>query len=974
MKKVNGIKKPNSIFVTFAVAVLLILLISVTFVALLNSDIIVDAQTSNVPSNMLQYEWSQNTASAQRTNFADGPSPSQPNIQWIAKIPNLLQGPWAFNGLVIVQTWGFIYSGIRIGTQTIALDRSTGKIVWNITASGNIAKLDNTYMLIGSNCYKIADGSLVWTGPSGFSNGGGWMQGISYIPELKAAASGGILWNLQNPAQLPTAIWNRANMTDYGIYSSESPQVYGNGVIVYSTTFNFLRGVNATTGQTIWTTPTTTGFSYGMSYIDGKIVHGGYDGNMRAWNITTGELLWTFNPGTYYNQWAIGTAVAYGMVYEHNQDTYTYAVNATTGELVWKSKGPGIGYSNYLTVAGGKVFIQSGENQYRDFATGEFGYSKFDALDAFTGEIVWSAPFENGAPNNMQCNAYGNLYVIPTTSSASNDSYTYSGGTAGTGYQEEVWCIGDTPRDWPMFLNDPEHSANGFGPTNLMLKWKFTAGAAFASSPTFVNGVGYIGSKDGIIYAFDASTGQQIWNYTAGLMIYSTMAVANGKLYTGADDGSIHCLDAKTGTKVWTTTLSGIKPTAAVLAAGIEAVVSSPIIYNGKVYLGALDGVIYCLDANSGTIIWQVQTGGPIYATPTIVDDSLYITSSTPTAGSFFKLNPATGNIILNTTLPYPDTTVSYGMGRSMVASPTIGNGVAFVRTALLYNYALNTITGEILWTYNATINPGTAQQNGGCGQVNALYKNGLFIFNDYYGITALNALDGSLAWQSYTSRENVAQGISCSFNNIYVVNEAGIMHVLDAQTGKSLSYYSFNTQMHSIPTPYNGSLYVGTNDWNLYCFSEAPPATIVSTSITFELRPSSIVFGDTTTVAGSINNVHSAVPMNVYFSKHDSSLPVNISAVTDENGGFTVMYKPDITGDWTVFASWPGDATHLASSSQSQTLTVTEPQQTMPLLKADVEAALSGLMPLIIGIIVAVIVTICISIYTIVAVRKLRK
>jgi hypothetical protein len=146
--------------------------------------------------------------------------------------------------------------------------------------------------------------------------------------------------------------------------------------------------------------------------------------------------------------------------------------------------------------------------------------------------------------------------------------------------------------------------------------------------------------------------------------------------------------------------------------------------------------------------------------------------------------------------------------------------------------------------------------------------------------------------------------------------------------------------QVCSIPTPYNGSLYVATNDWNLYCFGEAPLVTMISTDITFELRPSSIVKGETVIVAGSINGVHSVVPMDVYFSKGDSSLPVNISAVTDGNGGFTVKYTPDMLGDWNVVASWAGDSTHSAGSSQSQTLTVTGPQQTTaPAVKADIVA-----------------------------------
>jgi hypothetical protein len=102
------------------------------------------------------------------------------------------------------------------------------------------------------------------------------------------------------------------------------------------------------------------------------------------------------------------------------------------------------------------------------------------------------------------------------------------------------------------------------------------------------------------------------------------------------------------------------------------------------------------------------------------------------------------------------------------------------------------------------------------------LYKYGFLYFNDYYGISCLNARDGTVVWYTYLSREDLSQGISYAYGRIYVVNEAGVLYVLDSPSGAKLSYYEFGNQLHSIPTPYNGSLYVAGNDWNLYCFGEA--------------------------------------------------------------------------------------------------------------------------------------------------------
>ncbi len=70
--------------------------------------------------------------------------------------------------------------------------------------SGNICKIDDTYMLIGSRCVTIADGQLVWVGPPGFSMEQSVINGVGYVPELKMTMDYNYGWNLANPSQPPT--------------------------------------------------------------------------------------------------------------------------------------------------------------------------------------------------------------------------------------------------------------------------------------------------------------------------------------------------------------------------------------------------------------------------------------------------------------------------------------------------------------------------------------------------------------------------------------------------------------------------------------------------------------------------------------------------------------------------------------------------------------------------------------------------
>jgi eukaryotic-like serine/threonine-protein kinase len=771
---------------------------------------------------MLQYEWVSATNSPTRTSFSAGPGPNAPSIQWKTTIPGATGAPVAFNGKIFVQ---------GAGGTTYALDAATGSIIWKIIATGNMAKIDNTYMIIGNTCVKTADGTTVWVGPAGFSNGNSLFSGSGYVAELKMFVDSVYGWNLPDPSQPPTLAWNLTSTVNV----AAGINVYGDGKVFIESYDLTLKAVDAKTGNLLWKVSTTSATIYGASYYNGMVIQGGLDNNMRAWDANTGKLLWTYNPQIWYGQWASATAIAYGMVYEHNQDNYIYALNATTGKLVWRELGTGIGYSNTLTIADGKVYVQMGENQYRDFNTGQYAYSEYNCYDAYTGKLVWTMPMENGAPQNLQCNAYGNLYVIPNRPSNQQPGvWTYVIGGAFS--INEVWCIGSQTSDWSGFLNGPARTADGTGPTTLALKWKFQTNGAVVSSATCVNGVIYFGSSgtDNNIYAVDANTGVQKWKFATGFTIYSSVAVVNGKVYTGADDGNVYCIDATTGTQVWKTAAGGI--TNNLLGIGWSQVRSSPAVLNGRVYVGALDGMLYCLDANSGSIFWKFREYTPsvILASPTISGDAIYLASTrggypvgsgpAVTNGDFYKLD-LNGNVIWHNEIPYVlDKTPN--RGNWLFATPTVAPdlGLVFLRNGYRLNYAINTTTGATVWIYDGKYNPGTLNQLGGAPQIDAiLYKYGLLYFGDYYGVTCRNATTGAEVWYTYLSRECAMQGISYSYGRIYTANEMGVLYVLDAITGSKLSYNEFgNLQMHSSPVPYNGNVYIGASDWYMYCFGDA--------------------------------------------------------------------------------------------------------------------------------------------------------
>ena len=119
---------------------------------------------------------------------------------------------------------------------------------------------------------------------------------------------------------------------------------------------------------------------------------------------------------------------------------------------------------------------------------------------------------------------------------------------------------------------------------------------ATMSSPAVVDGVVYMGSQGGSIYAVNASNGSLLWNYTAVWSVVgdqSSPAVVNGIVYIGSDDHNVYALNATNGAKLWNFTTSYI-------------VDSSPTVIDGVVYIGSAEGV-YALNADNGAKIWNLH-------------------------------------------------------------------------------------------------------------------------------------------------------------------------------------------------------------------------------------------------------------------------------------------------------------------------------------------------------------------------------
>ncbi len=141
------------------------------------------------------------------------------------------------------------------------------------------------------------------------------------------------------------------------------------------------------------------------------------------------------------------------------------------------------------------------------------------------------------------------------------------------------------------------------GPTGQPIElWSAQTQGPITAEPAVVDGVVYLGSGDGNLYAFDAVNGEERWRFEVGIGPGSSPAVEDGIAYFANQEGMLFAVDAATGEERWS------------FPAGRDN--SSPAIAGGVVYSGSLDGNLYALDAQTGNELWHAPLVAPVPLAP----------------------------------------------------------------------------------------------------------------------------------------------------------------------------------------------------------------------------------------------------------------------------------------------------------------------------------------------------------------------
>lgn len=202
---------------------------------------------------------------------------------------------------------------------------------------------------------------------------------------------------------------------------------------------------------------------------------------------------------------------------------------------------------------------------------------------------------------------------------------------------------------------------------------------------------------------------------------------------------------------------------------------ASPTANNDFVVFTTDRGWVTALDARDGQEVWSIRLGNTNRSTPTIVEDTIYLSGGQD--GSIYALNLENGNIKWSKNIGQP----------AIYESPIYKDGTVIVSSGLTDNasvYALDATNGNVKWSVELG---GSSFFGGAIGQE--------YVYIGSYEnrtIRALQLSDGAEVWSKQVSQEGFASKPVFHEGAVYVQtanfgNGAGSLLAIDGNNGEIL-------------------------------------------------------------------------------------------------------------------------------------------------------------------------------------------
>lgn len=336
----------------------------------------------------------------------------------------------------------------------------------------------------------------------------------------------------------------------------------------------------------------------------------------------------------------IGSSPVYhdGVVYATNWygwgswEPGLYAINASDGKIMWRNEN--VTGASTIAISNNRLFVGNltGQLYCINLTTGEEVWSKkLEKYPAWHG--IASSPLIYNDTVYITTFSNGTLYALNFTG---NELWNFTTGekvshyTSPSAHNGKIFFAGNKSEKPALYcLNDSGSEL-----------WNYTVESSITNTPAVKNEKVFFATENRF-YAVD-SDGTELWNITFNGSM-STAALAYGNIYIGSKEGVLYCMNQSTGNVIWSFTANG-------------EIDSSPAVTSKTVYFGTNtpNGTVYALNTFNGNLLWDYSLNPPqgeyynIMSSPYVVGNKLFTGSDDGNVYCFgdlwkgeVELNPA---------------------------------------------------------------------------------------------------------------------------------------------------------------------------------------------------------------------------------------------------------------------------------------------------------------------------------------------
>jgi outer membrane protein assembly factor BamB len=272
------------------------------------------------------------------------------------------------------------------------------------------------------------------------------------------------------------------------------------------------------------------------------------------------------------------------------------------------------------------------------------------------------------------------------------------------------------------------------------------------SAPVVEGDTVYFGAWDGNVYALDAATGDCLWDFETDDPILGSVVLDGDRLYAASTDGTLYVLDAASGELTD--------------SADVGDVWSSPVLVDGTLFIGSMDGDLRALDAETLDLVWDepFSVNAGLLTDPTPLNGTIVVGGISE---KLYAVDAATG-----------EEQWSFGAGNWFWGRPLVDGDTVYATNMDKAVYAISLDSGDQRWGFgtDAPVRSGPV-----------LTGDVLVAVDDKGHVYGLDPETGELAWNSPTEldKDILANPYVLEDGSVLIVSKGGDVFSIDPETGR---------------------------------------------------------------------------------------------------------------------------------------------------------------------------------------------